>query len=420
MATADRSPDKLPRSLRLLAAPLLAACLAAAALPAAEAGHGTPMQTTAAYLDFTDVGLHHAVTDGQHVYIVGLVPGTAHVRVDRFDPLTHTVTKSNAVLPPEAYGAAVWLDGAVHILGHREPTAGAQLWRYDPQTDTSAAVGPLPQGLWNGATAFTDGFRMYAFGPCIQTAVCEVHAFDPVAGTWSVSAFTVPQWYQNTALVPGSAAYGQDATGKGLAHVVAGASGGSPLKKGLLEFDFTTWTVTHLPDVLLRDSGGASVVRHGNHLYIFGGAGATMHDVQRYDILTQSAQEWTLDLPNDVKRSSAARIGDCAYVAGEPYKGAFHVAAASLAGASCQPGCGTQDSDCDGVGDGADNCPQAPNQDQADNDGDGVGDACDPTPLGPDGDGDGVPDSQDNCPSHANPGQQDGDGDGVGDACDNC
>jgi hypothetical protein len=35
------------------------------------------------------------------------------------------------------------------------------------------------------------------------------------------------------------------------------------------------------------------------------------------------------------------------------------------------------DADGDGLSDGADNCPQHPNDDQADPDGDGVGSACD-------------------------------------------
>jgi hypothetical protein len=49
-----------------------------------------------------------------------------------------------------------------------------------------------------------------------------------------------------------------------------------------------------------------------------------------------------------------------------------------------------------------DNCPFAPNFDQADGDGDGAGDACD------------------NCPGLSNPSQIDGDSDGVGNACDPC
>src|SRR5687767_10382562 len=81
-------------------------------------------------------------------------------------------------------------------------------------------------------------------------------------------------------------------------------------------------------------------------------------------------------------------------------------------------GCGgdvTTDEDNDGVADGDDNCPSAPNAGQEDGDRDGLGDACD------------------GCLSSAapalwctlctqleNPGQPDGDGDGVPDACDNC
>ncbi|RME50092.1 MAG: hypothetical protein D6795_10670 [Deltaproteobacteria bacterium] len=58
------------------------------------------------------------------------------------------------------------------------------------------------------------------------------------------------------------------------------------------------------------------------------------------------------------------------------------------------------DRDRDGIADGADNCPDQSNPNQADIDGDLIGDACD------------------NCPRDENTDQIDSDGDGVGDACD--
>ena len=72
-----------------------------------------------------------------------------------------------------------------------------------------------------------------------------------------------------------------------------------------------------------------------------------------------------------------------------------------------------EDTDGDGVIDGADNCPTVANPEQADANGDGIGDAC-----ALDGDMDGVDDANDNCPADDNPGQEDLDGDGIGDACD--
>ena len=61
--------------------------------------------------------------------------------------------------------------------------------------------------------------------------------------------------------------------------------------------------------------------------------------------------------------------------------------------------CQMLDIDGDGIADEEDNCPDDPNNDQADADSDGLGDACD------------------NCPSDVNPGQEDADSDGLGDAC---
>jgi parallel beta-helix repeat protein/YD repeat-containing protein len=72
----------------------------------------------------------------------------------------------------------------------------------------------------------------------------------------------------------------------------------------------------------------------------------------------------------------------------------------------------TPDTDIDGLGNSADNCPFVYNPDQADMDGDGIGDVCDS-----DVDGDGIANDVDNCPTVPNPGQEDANGYGFGDAC---
>ena len=81
--------------------------------------------------------------------------------------------------------------------------------------------------------------------------------------------------------------------------------------------------------------------------------------------------------------------------------------------------CG-DDSDNDGLPDGADNCPNASNPDQKDTDKDGIGDACDKCPKDSqnDIDSDGICGDVDNCFYVYNPDQADVDQNGKGDACD--
>ncbi len=94
------------------------------------------------------------------------------------------------------------------------------------------------------------------------------------------------------------------------------------------------------------------------------------------------------------------------------------------------------DDDGDGIANAMDNCPRVFNPPfdlntrQDDVDMDGAGDTCDATPCGPgamlcggavgDRDADGIPDGMDNCPDAPNPDQMDMDMDRRGDACDAC
>lgn len=50
--------------------------------------------------------------------------------------------------------------------------------------------------------------------------------------------------------------------------------------------------------------------------------------------------------------------------------------------AACSLGSPSDDLDCDGILNDADNCPEVPNPSQTDADGDGIGDLCEPVPCG--------------------------------------
>lgn len=71
-------------------------------------------------------------------------------------------------------------------------------------------------------------------------------------------------------------------------------------------------------------------------------------------------------------------LAGCAQVFG--LKEGPEVDALQPAGEACATGDGRHDEDCDGIADDDDNCPNLPNQDQADGDTDKVGDLCDPNP----------------------------------------
>lgn len=93
------------------------------------------------------------------------------------------------------------------------------------------------------------------------------------------------------------------------------------------------------------------------------------------------------------------------------------------------------DADLDGVNDDVDNCPSISNADQADMDDDNIGDVCDGDIDGDgfanendafpmdatewaESDNDGIGDNADNCPQISNADQADMDEDGMGDVCD--
>jgi hypothetical protein len=210
-----------------------------------------------------------------------------------------------------------------------------------------------------------------------------------------------------------------------------------------------------IPELLVARSGGAVVLRweravqgHTTNLYrgtIVPGAAWT-YDESCLEAGNPGTESLAPDASVPPPGVAHYYLAAAANVCGEGPVGVDTQGAPRFVGASCSAG--AADTDGDGVGDLADNCPLVSNAsqadadrdfagdacdscpadhdpDQADADGDGTGDACDPC-TDTDGDGAGDPGhaastcATDNCPTVPNPTQADADGDGAGDACDAC
>ncbi len=104
---------------------------------------------------------------------------------------------------------------------------------------------------------------------------------------------------------------------------------------------------------------------------------------------------------DDVDAGSArSDAGSAAVDGGAAIDAAADAGSIACFGARATYGDANADDDHDGIANCDDNCPSAPNPDQANEDGDAFGDACD------------------RCPAYADDSQQDSDCDGVSDPCD--
>ena len=193
-----------------------------------------------------------------------------------------------------------------------------------------------------------------------------------------------------------------------------------------------TGTDTDLLTIPIAGAISVAADPDGSKVYVGTGSGVSVVDTATNTVIT-SIPAGSLNF-GAAARSDATKV----YVASEGTNEVVVVSTATdtvlttipvgsgpfARGRFVAPAC-VSDFDGDGIGDGCDNCPYAPNADQADADGDGIGDACDNCPAvantrQTDSDGDGRGDMCDNCPLTANPGQADTDGDGIGNACDVC
>lgn len=357
--------------------------------------------------------INHAVYDGQHFYILRHHLNGYWV-VDKYDPVAQTVVTVGPQLTAQYLGPAVYLNGAMYILGGTglaPPASTNPVLRFDLSSYTYSFMNDHPATWQYGGGGFADG--QYAYVVACQSMPCSTYRYNAVADSWTPLA----SW---ATAYPGgdghsSATYG----GNGKGYFVAAQWSPPAQADDIFVFDAATGQGTWHTNKLPIPVAGAALASVNGYVYVLGGhtvTGAPTDAIQIYDPATDTATVSSLTLPSPAAGQSAGGIGDCLlYHFGRDQTYIDH---ANI----CQQACVGPDQDCDGVADPNDNCDDVSNPDQADSDGDGIGNACDSSPgcnlTAPDYDCDGTPNASDNCENVYNPDQADTDGDGIGNACD--
>lgn len=358
-------------------------------------------------------GLQAGAVGGILYAIGGVNGGGTALATEAFDPATGTWIPKAALQPPPGSGgqrsafASAVVNGTIYVFGGGNGSIFFNdVQAYDPATDTWGVRDPMPMSRAYAVAAALNG-KIYLIGGHVGAGGPNAPTleYDPIADIWiEKAAMPTPRINPGVAVLNGKF------------YVVGGAATG-PAVTTVEVYDpvANVWSTAHsLSTPRMNPAVGAV----GGVIYAFGGVNSSWTIVNSGEVYDPATDVWSPAeaLPAARTVAGAAALDDVLYVVGGqrstfPYYRAetFRFTPSSL---------GFMDTDGDGHGDGADNCPAYANAGQTDTDGDGLGDACDAAPAPSDSDSDGVADSADNCPATANADQADVDGDGVGNACD--
>jgi len=192
-----------------------------------------------------------------------------------YDPTTDTWNASLTPMSTGRTGLAVAAVGnSLYAIGGRTATGGpcsgggfaelASVERYDVNTDTGTTVASLPSPRSDLAAAAVGG-KIYVFGGCRgPTAILsDVDVYDPVTDTWSTAPTDMP--------TARAAMYAVETTG-GTVYVIGGWDGvGAGLSTNeAYKVSQDQWTTGLPPMPTARAEAGA--VGHNGKIYIVGGA----------------------------------------------------------------------------------------------------------------------------------------------------
>jgi hypothetical protein len=309
-----------------------------------------------------------ALPGGKVLVAGGWAGGPVLSSAELYDPVSGTFAFSGGTMTANRLGAnpAVLPDGRVFLYGGHNgfvPYASAEI--YDPVSDSFSAAGStsVPRAIYLAVLA--DGRVLLAGGgpgPWVPTA----EIYDPATGLYtptgnmlSSRSGHVPQ-----RLASGKVLFtgGTDNAGTTLASAeVYDPATGLFSAAGAMTAPRTGHSVTLLLDGSLLIAGGTS------------GSGA-LSSAEIYDPVsgTFTAAPVMTD-PRIWHTATSLPDGDVLLAGGQGSAGQ-RLASTERFHRVCAP----VDGDGDGVPDALDNCPSAPNPDQADFDLDGIGDACDP------------------------------------------
>jgi N-acetylneuraminic acid mutarotase len=267
--------------------------------------------TSLAPLPTPRVGVASAAVNGQ-LYVIS---GSNTSLVEVYNPLTNSWGSAAPIPTNRAYAQAGVINGQIYVLGgciNSDCSSGVTnvLERYDPVSNTWAALAPMPTVRTSFAVGVING-KLYVVGGWTFCAPCglpipDLDVYDPVTNTWASKA-------------PTPTAVGGPGGGviNGKFYLVGGRLDNVTAVGTLQVYDPSTDTWTTQPSMpTARYALGAGVVN--GILYAVSGndsAQLRLITVEAYDPVSNN---WTTvaPIPAAAYQPTPATINEVMYVAG--------------------------------------------------------------------------------------------------------